>query len=37
MSEQPPDPPPQPVQPPDPPGHPLRAKDVTALIKKRVG
>lgn len=37
MGEQPPDPPPQPVQPPDPPGHPLRAKDVTALIKKRVG
>jgi hypothetical protein len=37
MSEQPPDPPPQPVQPPDPPGHPLRAKDATALIKKRVG
>lgn len=25
------------VQPPDPPNHPLRAKDVTALIKKRIG
>ena len=25
------------VQPPDPPGHPLRAKDVAALIKKRIG
>lgn len=37
MSEQPPDPPPQPIQPPDPPGHPMRAKDVTPLIKKRVG
>jgi len=37
MSEQQPEPPPQPVQPPDPPGHPLRAKDVSALIKKRVG
>lgn len=37
MSEQPPDPPPQPVQPPDPPGHPLRAKDAAALIKKRIG
>ena len=37
MSEQQPEPPPQPVQPPDPPGHPLRAKDVAALIKKRVG
>jgi hypothetical protein len=37
MSEQPPDPPPEPVQPPDPPGHPLRAKDVPALIAKRIG
>jgi hypothetical protein len=25
------------VLPPDPPNHPLRAKDVTALIKKRIG
>lgn len=34
----PPDPEPGPVaQPPDPPEHPLRAKDVTALIKKRIG
>jgi hypothetical protein len=25
------------IQPSDPPGHPLRAKDVTALVKKRIG
>jgi hypothetical protein len=37
MSEQQPDPPPQPIQPPDPSGHPLRAKDVAPLIKKRIG
>lgn len=28
---------PGPVLPPDPPNHPLRAKDVAALIKKRIG
>lgn len=34
----PPEPDPGPViQQPDPTGHPLRAKDVTALIKKRIG
>jgi hypothetical protein len=34
MSEQPDEPV---IQPSDPPNHPLRAKDVTPLIKKRVG
>lgn len=33
----PPDPGPVVVLPPDPPNHPLRAKDVGALIKKRIG
>jgi hypothetical protein len=35
MSEQQPEP--GPVQPPDPPNHPQRAKDVPALIAKRIG